>query len=577
MRTKKAFTLEEVTRIMEEMSDEEVESVVIIPPTNRGDVTDEEEEAGPSSAMPQDVAGQLEVDIVSKEVNEKEEDQPTLRTLKKKRCKKEDIKWQMSKEIVDDPIEVRHFPSPVDLLPHLIDLSPYQLFRHFFSDDIVAHIVTETNRYACQKNHHDKQVSSDEIMRFIGILFLSGYNRLPHTKHYWSVDEDVGVPIVSNAMPRNRFTTIKSHVHLVDNESLNQEDKGAKVNPFFGLVNEKLIQFGIFSKHLSIDEQMCPYYGKHSAKMFMKNKPVKFGYKFWVLASEDGYPYRLNLYLGKDSDREEDSLGAHVVKQLISIIDHPACHTVTFDNFFSSYNLLRDLSEKNMVATGTVRYNRLRNAPLPAPQEAKKLPRGSIRVASDGKVIACCWTDNKPVYAISNLHGVSPVTQKSRYSKAQKTHVELGCPSIITEYNQHMGGVDLCDRFLSEYRPTIKGKKWWFSLFIHGLNTLVVASWRLHVSLGGKCTQLEFLRDVTRCLLKVGAVGQRIPRERQNPRQQLADVRYDRAEHFCEKGTKEGRCKVRECQRNTYYVCSKCNVRLHQKCFERYHAELSFD
>ena len=558
---------------MEEMSDDEVESVVIIPPTNQGDVTDEEEDAGPSCAMPHDVAGHLEVDIVSKEANKDDEDQ--TQKLKKKHCKKEDVKWRMSKETVDNPIEVVPSPSVIESSPQLVDLTPYQLFRNFLSDDIVSHLVTETNRYAWQKNVHNNQVSSDEMMRFIGIMFLSGYNQLPHTKHYWSVDEDVGVQIVSQAMPRNRFTSIKRYLHLADNETLDQNDKGAKVKPFFALVNKKLIQYGVFSKHLSVDEQMCPYYGKHSAKMFMKNKPVKFGYKFWVLASDDGYPFRLNLYLGKDSDRGEDTLGTHVVKQLIAIIDQPACHTVTFDNFFSSYNLLVDLSEKLMPATGTIRHNRLRGAPLPSYQEAKKLPRGSIRVASDGKVVACCWNDNKPVYAVSNLHGVNPVTQKKRYSKAENTHVELGCPRIIAEYNQHMGGVDLCDRFLSEYRPTIKGKKWWFSLFIHGLNTLLVAAWRLHVNLGGKCAQLDFLRDVSRCLLKAGVV--RTPRNRQNPRHPLIDVRFDRAGHKCEKGDKEGRCKLQHCQRNTFYICSKCHVRLHQKCFDRYHVETSFD
>ena len=87
---------------------------------------------------------------------------------------------------------------------------------------------------------------------------------------------------------------------------------------------------------LSIDELMCPYYGKHSAKMYMNNKPIKVGYTFWVLASEDGYPFRLNLYLGKDSDRGCDTLAAHVVKQLVDLIDKPTCHSVTFNNFFSS-------------------------------------------------------------------------------------------------------------------------------------------------------------------------------------------------------------------------------------------------
>ena len=121
-------------------------------------------------------------------------------------------------------------------------------------------------------------------------------------------------------MSRNRFTTIKRYLHLVDNTTLDETDKGAKVKPFFEFINQKLKQFSVFSKHLSVDEQMCPYYGKHSAKMYMNNKPIKFGYKFWVLASADGYPFHLKLYLGKNTDRGEDTLGAFVVKELVAEI-----------------------------------------------------------------------------------------------------------------------------------------------------------------------------------------------------------------------------------------------------------------
>ena len=407
------------------------------------------------------------------------------------------------------------------------------------------------------------------MFRFIGVLFLSGYSRLPHTKHYWSVEEDLGVPVASQSMSRNRFTTIKRYLHLVDNSALEETDKGAKVKPFFELITEKLIQFSVFAKHLSVDEQMCPYYGKHSAKMYMNNKPIKFGYKYWVLSSADGYPFHLKLYLGKNTDRGDDTLGAFVVKELVAKIQEPACHTITFYNFFTSYNLLIELKEKMIAATGTIRYNRLKGAPLPSFQEAKKMPRGTIHSAGDGHVVACCWTDNKPVYVASNTYGIHPTQSKRRYSQSEYDHIQVDCPRMIVEYNKYMGGVDLCDRFLSEYRPTIRGKKWWFSLFLHGLNVLVVATWRLHINLGGKMLQLDFLRSIACCLLKTNAQTHLLAR--QNPRHQEDDVRFDKVGHEVHKGLKEGRCKA--CQKNTFYLCIKCNLRLHQKCFDKYHSK----
>ena len=40
---------------------------------------------------------------------------------------------------------------------------------------------------------------------------------------------------------------------------------------------------------LSVDESIIPYYGRHGAKQFIKGKPIRFGFKLWVLAKPKGY------------------------------------------------------------------------------------------------------------------------------------------------------------------------------------------------------------------------------------------------------------------------------------------------
>ena len=64
-----------------------------------------------------------------------------------------------------------------------------------------------------------------------------------------------------------------------------------------------------------------------------------------------------------------------------------------------------------------------------------------------------------------------------------------------------MGGVDLLDRFLSEYRPRLHSKKWWWCLFANFLNMSVVAGWRIHKVVGGTLSLLEFRRQIVRTLL----------------------------------------------------------------------------
>ncbi|XP_003370666.1 hypothetical protein Tsp_09880 [Trichinella spiralis] len=66
-------------------------------------------------------------------------------------------------------------------------------------------------------------------------------------------------------------------------------------------------QFGIFHEQLYIDEGMVPYYGHHSCKMFIRGKPIRFGYKIWTMSSSNGYPYALKIYAGRD-ERKKVSL-----------------------------------------------------------------------------------------------------------------------------------------------------------------------------------------------------------------------------------------------------------------------------
>ena len=119
------------------------------------------------------------------------------------------------------------------------------------------------------------------------------------------------------------------------------DDKRAKLRPLFDVVNKNLIQFGAFAEHLSIDEQMVPYFGRHSCKTFIRGKPIRFGYKNWVLCSDDGYPFEVNPYQRK-AERNEGPLGPSIVKNLLDIVTDDRIH-VYFDNFFTSVPLLEEL------------------------------------------------------------------------------------------------------------------------------------------------------------------------------------------------------------------------------------------
>lgn len=573
-KTQRLFSLAEVVQQFMNDPDTQVQNVVVLPPENQGQVTDEEEETD-GTTLPTDVPGEVEVDFIpadgeSSADNSDSEDTvtaPLAHNSRKNKNKKQKLSEWNERDTFENPIP--ETSASVENLENLREKNPFELFQLFYTDEMNTMLVNQSMAYAKQHNNHGFQVSEEEMAKFTGMHVFSGYHTLPRQRLYWSADEDVVIPLVSRVMTRNRFEAIKYNLHLADNEHLDIADKSAKVRPLFEMLNRNLRQFGVFKSDLSADEQMLPYYGKHSAKMYMRNKPVKFGYKFWVLASSTGYPFQITLYSGKDkTSGARDPLGSKVIHNLLAVIEHPEHHTVTFDNFFSSLHLFRQLKERGIRATGTIRENRLRECPIARATSMKNDDRGSFYYQGDGDIVVAAWKDNKPVYVASNYLGVSPVAYKKRYSRADKKHVQVRCPNMIDGYNRTMGGVDILDRFLSQYRPTMTGKKWWYCFYTHAINICTVAAWRIHCEVGGKMDQLEFLRYVVRTLLQGSFRHTSVL-----PRDVIASVRFDEDGHNLVKAPMQGRCKLKGCGTHTYYMCQKCSQRLHQKCFDRFHLQ----
>ncbi|GBO19443.1 hypothetical protein AVEN_242549-1 [Araneus ventricosus] len=113
---------------------------------------------------------------------------------------------------------------------------------------------------------------------------------------------------------------------------------------------------------------MVRYFGRHGCKMYMKGKPVKFGYKLWILSSFDGYPFYIIPYQGSQkengsensSERLETTMGSRkekkklsqtVVENLLSVVETTTKHKIYMDNFLTSYNLFVSLRDKRFSAT----------------------------------------------------------------------------------------------------------------------------------------------------------------------------------------------------------------------------------
>ncbi|KRZ92876.1 PiggyBac transposable element-derived protein 2 [Trichinella sp. T8] len=282
-------------------------------------------------------------------------------------------------------------------------------------DEMIDHITFQSNLYAHREcNNRAFTVSPQEIRQFIGVILLSGYNCQPEAKHYWSTQPDIRAQGAISCMSHNRFMEIKNYPHLADNQKLVKGDKMSKVTPLYKLLNSSLVKHGMFHEKLSIDESIVLYFGRHAAKMFLKGKPIRFGYKVWMLCGNDGYPYHMTIYQGKEIHAPKVQLSTRVIRSMVDIIQETSNttrYTLYFDNFFNSYDLLVMLSELKMRAIGTIRPYRSNGADavmLPD-KDLMKQKRGAFDFRSDGNIYIAKWHDNSIVRIASSFMTHSPL------------------------------------------------------------------------------------------------------------------------------------------------------------------------
>ncbi|XP_058799929.1 piggyBac transposable element-derived protein 3-like [Phymastichus coffea] len=256
-------------------------------------------------------------------------------------------------------------------------------------------------------------LSKIDLNTFLGVIILSSFNERKSQREYWSSDPLLSCDIVQQAITRNTFEQIKSHLKC---------SKPADKNP-----NDK-------------------------AWRFIRGKPIRRGLKFWGCCTSDGFLLDFDLYCGKDSNANllnKCSLGSRVVINLLvpfskklSSTEIPRFH-LYFDNFFTNFDLILHLQKLGLRCTGTIRDNRV-------PKEARNV------------------IDKKA------LRGVSPKLPSQRYSAEKKARVDVHFPCAFHTYNKFMGGVDLHDNHCNNVLPIIRSKKWTWVVLIRLIQSAIV-------------------------------------------------------------------------------------------------------
>ena len=151
--------------------------------------------------------------------------------------------------------------------------------------------------------------------------------------------------------------------------------QGYRVDPIIDYLKHRFQSVYYPHCEVSIDEAMIPFKGRSTMKQYLPLRPVKRGFKVWVIAdATNRYTYDLNVYTGATAGLRETALGEKVVLNLSNSIKKHH-HQLYFDNYFTSVNLLSKLLENGTYTCGTIHTNR-KQYPAEISEEAKRLSRG---------------------------------------------------------------------------------------------------------------------------------------------------------------------------------------------------------
>lgn len=488
-------------------------------------------------------------------------------------------------------------------LPDECDMIDF--FKLFISDEFIDEVlVQETNKYAADffnsaqgqnikpqsRFHKWTDVNIDDMKRFLAMVIAMGMVQHQDIQDYWSKDEMLSTPFFGKTMTKNRFLLILSLFHLNNNDNnvargQDGHDPIFKVRRVYDHLRMKFEEVYSPGENIAIDEGMIAWRGNLSFRVYMPDKPDKFGVKLFMLCdSSNGYCSRLEIYHGTQQQPSEKGKIYDLVMRLINPY-LGAGYKLYVDNYYSSPYLFHDLYQRQTGACGTLRVNR-----KGVPKELKK--NESIAM-TNGTIQLLKWKDKRDVHMCTTLHNAEFIDVPGRVDRA--TGQPIRRPKCIVDYDKHMGAVDRCDQMISY--PAFKRRtvKWWKKVFFHLFMMTVLNAYILYKE---HCIKLRkkpvlhrvFRREIVKALVAETAPQPVHVRGAATPR----DIERLTARHFLSKiqqkegqkskplrtcpvcSTTTGKRKLVGDGRKTVrssYECKECDVGLCvDPCFRLYHS-----
>ncbi|XP_060804330.1 piggyBac transposable element-derived protein 4-like [Amyelois transitella] len=397
---------------------------------------------------------------------------------------KDKHKWSSQKSRSKSRIASRNIvhvrPGPIRSCKN--ELDPLQCFSFFMTNDMIDIIVTHTNAEIEMKSQKYKNIKAtqrptdaDEIRALIGVLTLSAAmkdNNLPSRELF---DVTFCGNRYRSTMSCDRFEFLINCLRF-DDKSTRLVRKLADVfAPFRDLWNLFITKCRENYKpgsYLTIDEQLLGFRGRCPFRIYIPNKPNKYGIKI-VMTVDNSTKYMIDAepYLGSFTKTDGVPLGEYFVKKLTRTV-HGTNRNITMDNWFTSVPLAKSLVKEpyKLTLVGTLRANK-REIPVELQNERTR-KTGTAMFCYDKELTLLSYKPKpqKVIFLLSSCDEEGAINDNTKK------------PTIVEFYNQTKGGVDTFDQMCSLASCSRKTRRWPLCMFYGMLNIAFINSYVIYVT-----------------------------------------------------------------------------------------------